>query len=69
VLAVKGPRQAMTLVASLLCEELGMSLVVEGVETVAEYRWLRQLGIRLFHGFLFAKPMFEGRPLVRYPRD
>ncbi|MFN2287761.1 MAG: EAL domain-containing protein [Chromatocurvus sp.] len=65
----KGPRQAIARAVSLLCEELGMSLVAEGVETIAEYRWLRQLGICLFQGFLFAKHMFEGRPLVRYPKD
>lgn len=63
----RGPRQAIARAVALLCEELGINLVVEGVETIPEYRWFHQLGVRLFQGFLFAKPMFEGRPLARFP--
>lgn len=38
---------------------LGVQTVVEGVETVEEYRFLRRLGVRFFQGYLFGKPTFE----------
>ena len=49
------------LVASLtsLCREMGMTTVVEGVETVEERDTLVGLGCDLLQGYLFAKP---GRP-------
>jgi EAL domain-containing protein (putative c-di-GMP-specific phosphodiesterase class I) len=49
------------LVASLasLCREMGMTIVVEGVETVEERDTLVGLGCDLLQGYLFAKP---GRP-------
>ena len=40
-----------------LCHELGIELIAEGIETVAEYRTLQSIGIILFQGFLFAHPM------------
>ena len=40
-----------------LCRELGIELIAEGVETVAEYRTLQSIGVVLFQGFLFAHPM------------
>jgi len=36
--------------------ELGIRTVAEGVETVAEWRWLRDHGADLVQGFLFARP-------------
>jgi len=46
------------LVASLvqLCTELGMTVVAEGVEKVAERDTLAEIGCRYMQGFLFAKP-------------
>ncbi|WP_460035594.1 EAL domain-containing protein [Methylothermus subterraneus] len=41
---------------------LGITTITEGIETVAEYRWLRTLGITLFQGYLFAKPALEALP-------
>jgi blue light- and temperature-responsive anti-repressor len=43
----------------MTCEDLGVDVIAEGVETIEEYRWLRQQGIRLFQGSLIAKPAFE----------
>jgi EAL domain-containing protein (putative c-di-GMP-specific phosphodiesterase class I) len=34
-----------------------MSVVAEGIETIEQYRLLREMGCRLGQGFLFAKPM------------
>ena len=45
-----------------LCHEMGMHVVAEGVETVAERDALVDLGCDLFQGFLFARPAL---PFVR----
>jgi len=34
-------------------------VTAEGVETLGEYHTLRELGIDLFQGYLFARPAFE----------
>ena len=47
-----------------LCQKLGISVVAEGVETVAEAVTLRDLGVRLLQGYLFAKPAVEQLPGV-----
>lgn len=47
--------------------ELGGRIVAEGVETVEEYAWLRSRGIRLFQGYLFARPGFESLPGPHFP--
>ena len=40
-------------------EELGISILAEGVETVDEFLALQAMGIRLMQGYLFSKPRFE----------
>jgi EAL domain-containing protein (putative c-di-GMP-specific phosphodiesterase class I) len=40
-----------------LARVLGMDVVAEGIETVEQYRLLRQLGCRFGQGFLFARPL------------
>ena len=52
-----------------LLNELGQTIIAEGIETEAEYRTLRNLGITLFQGFLFAKPSFEAVPDIYWPED
>jgi len=47
-----------------LCQRLHISVVAEGVETLEEAVALRELGVRLFQGYLFAKPATEQLPLV-----
>jgi EAL domain-containing protein (putative c-di-GMP-specific phosphodiesterase class I) len=47
-----------------LCKTLHISVVAEGVETVAEAVTLRELGVRLFQGYLFARPAVEQLPAV-----
>ncbi|MBF0430356.1 MAG: EAL domain-containing protein [Fibrobacteria bacterium] len=55
----KGPRQAIIRGIIRTCADLGIDIIAEGVETEAEYRWLRDEGIELFQGYLFARPSFE----------
>lgn len=50
-----------------MCEELGIRVIAEGIETVGEWQTLEALGVRLFQGYLFARPGFEHLPEVRWP--
>ena len=47
-----------------LCRSLDISVVAEGVETIQEAVTLRELGINLFQGYLFAKPAVEKLPAI-----
>ena len=49
-----------------ICRSLSAQVVAEGVETRAELAALRELGITLFQGYLFAKPGLETLPAVRF---
>jgi diguanylate cyclase (GGDEF)-like protein len=40
-----------------LCKQFGMLVIAEGVETVAQYEWLRANGCEYVQGFLVARPM------------
>lgn len=52
-------RQAIARAALGLCQETGLEVVFEGVETEAEARTLVSLGARYMQGFLFARPALE----------
>jgi len=58
----KGPRQAIVSGILRTCYDLGIDIIAEGVETREEFQWLRNQGIDLFQGWLFAKPAFEALP-------
>lgn len=62
-----GPRQAITRAIAQVCVDLGIDLVVEGVETVDEFSWFSDLNVHLYQGFLFARPMFEAMPPFHIP--
>ena len=62
-----GPRQAIVRGIAQVCADLGIDVIAEGVETLKELRWLEDHGIRLFQGYLFAKPAFEEFPPAFYP--
>src|SRR6187402_614830 len=49
---------------TLLCKSLKVEVVGEGIETVEEYKALRECGVHLMQGYLFARPLFEGLPAV-----
>lgn len=47
-----------------ICEELGVRVLAEGVETRDEFACLQDLGVELFQGYLLAKPAFDALPDV-----
>ena len=49
------------------CDELGVVVLGEGVETAAESRALTELGVGLQQGYAFARPGFETLPPVAAP--
>lgn len=62
----KGPKQAIIRGIRRTCLDLGIEVIAEGVETESEFRWLKAEGIRLFQGYLFARPAFEKLPAGFY---
>jgi EAL domain-containing protein (putative c-di-GMP-specific phosphodiesterase class I) len=44
------------------CNDLGVQVIAEGVETRDELLALRDLGVRYFQGYFFARPGFEHLP-------
>ena len=63
----RGARQSIVRAIVQVCEDLGIEVIAEGVETVAEYRWFRAHNVTLFQGFLIARPGLECLPDVSYP--
>jgi EAL domain-containing protein (putative c-di-GMP-specific phosphodiesterase class I) len=59
-------RQAIVRGVVATCDELDIRVLAEGVETLAEYVWLRDAGIDLFQGYLFARPGFEALPEIDF---
>jgi EAL domain-containing protein (putative c-di-GMP-specific phosphodiesterase class I) len=52
-------RQVIVGSAMQMATMLGIKVVAEGVETRAEYAWLRRAGIGHFQGYYFGRPAFE----------
>lgn len=64
------PRKQAVIEGVLLTNHrLGIATIAEGVETEAEYRLCRRMGIRYFQGFLLARPGFETLPDPYIPSD
>ncbi len=61
--------RALQIVRSMvsLCGALDVTLIAEGIETVEEYWCLRDCGVTLMQGYLFAKPAFEALPAFKVP--
>ncbi len=53
------PRQAIVTSLMRLCDDMGITVIAEGIETTAERDFLRDAGVRLMQGYLFAKPAFQ----------
>ncbi len=52
-------RQSIVRGVARICEELGIRLLAEGVETIDECVCLQDMGVKLMQGYLFARPQFE----------
>lgn len=52
-------RQIIVRHTARLCEELGITVIAEGIETHGELAALRDAGISLVQGYIFAKPRLE----------
>jgi EAL domain-containing protein (putative c-di-GMP-specific phosphodiesterase class I) len=64
----KGPRQAIVRAVIQACDDLGIDVIAEGIESEAEYRWFKRAGVRLFQGYLFSRPAFEALPTPVFPQ-
>jgi EAL domain-containing protein (putative c-di-GMP-specific phosphodiesterase class I) len=53
------PRQSIVRSLVRLCEEMGIQVIAEGIETPGERDFLYDTGIHLMQGYLFAKPAFQ----------
>ena len=62
-----GPRQAIVRALVQACDDLGIDVLAEGVETYAEQRWFRRIGVDLFQGYLYGRPAFEALPQPLIP--
>ncbi|MBV6860386.1 EAL domain-containing protein [Xanthomonas euvesicatoria] len=60
-------RQAIVRHVTRMCEELGIAVIAEGIEQPDQYRALRDLGIHLQQGYLFARPQIGELPKVHWP--
>jgi EAL domain-containing protein (putative c-di-GMP-specific phosphodiesterase class I) len=58
------PKQAIVRGVLAMCGELGISVLAEGIETAAERDFLREQGVRLMQGYLFAKPAFRSTATI-----
>ncbi|MFQ3596888.1 MAG: EAL domain-containing protein [Chloroherpetonaceae bacterium] len=52
----------------IVCQEVGIDIIAEGIETKAELDFIAQSGIRYVQGFYFAEPEFEKLPVPRHLR-
>jgi EAL domain-containing protein (putative c-di-GMP-specific phosphodiesterase class I) len=66
-IASMGARQSIVRAIIGVCRDLGIELIAEGIETIEEYAWFADHGVRLFQGYLFSKPGFECLPVPVYP--
>ena len=55
-------RQAIARGILSICNDLGVTVIAEGIETPGERDFLASIGIDLMQGYLFAKPQFRGLP-------
>ncbi len=59
-------RQAIVAGVVQITRALGIGCIAEGIETAAELRTLRELGVRLCQGYLLARPATAAFPAVDF---
>lgn len=59
-------RQAIVRGVVSMCAELGVAVIAEGIEHADEREFLRDCGIHLMQGYLFAKPAFKALAQVQW---
>ncbi|KYN79560.1 diguanylate phosphodiesterase [Vibrio cidicii] len=59
-------RQSIVTHCLAMFRDLNITPLAEGVESEGEYRWLKEAGVALMQGYLFAKPGFESLPSVNF---
>ncbi len=64
----RGPRQAIVRGIIRTCQDLGIDVVAEGVESNAECKWFFDEGIELIQGYFLAKPGFQELPIPLMPK-
>ena len=52
-----------------IANSLGITIIAEGIETIAEYDVLRAMGVRYIQGYLLARPGFKSLPEVILPTE
>jgi EAL domain-containing protein (putative c-di-GMP-specific phosphodiesterase class I) len=60
-------RQSIAKYAAAMAQELGIVVIAEGIEQEEDLEILRNFGIELFQGFLFARPALERLPEIHWP--
>ncbi|MDB5690863.1 MAG: hypothetical protein JWL91_2739 [Sphingomonas bacterium] len=66
-LDVSLPRRMIIASVVRMAEELGITVIAEGIETEAELAELSRIGVRYIQGFLLARPAFQALPPVTLP--
>lgn len=59
-------RQSIVTHCLAMFRDLNITPLAEGIESEGEYRWLKEAGVVLMQGYLFAKPGFESLPPVNF---
>lgn len=65
-IATSPARQTIIACVVTMARTLGITVIAEGIETEAELGTLRAAGIRLFQGYLFARPALASLPDVHF---
>lgn len=63
-IATSPARQGIIRGVVAIAQDLGATVIAEGIETRAELETLHAAGVRLFQGFLFARPAIEALPAL-----
>ncbi|MET1756265.1 EAL domain-containing protein [Novosphingobium sp. RD2P27] len=61
------PRRLIVEGVARLAESLGIAVIAEGIETLAEFDALRAIGVRYIQGYLLARPSFQSLPELSIP--